>query len=212
MTCTFPLDRRIVALLFHQIRVYLAVLQWLTWLSHFHKTPPHSFSTCFVLRPQVPVVPRFRGCGRRGVCACSPSCATYLLQAAGEQRPLRSHPHHLGCSSSHVTSPRGGVTPRRAPGLCLALPPLSCWCLGNHRAGISGKAFSVLLIWGCSALHTNYCVEGSQKPGEVNPTLLLSGVETLRPAGSAGMQVDPASAVQGAFTCHPCQCNSGACP
>lgn len=100
----------------------------------------------------------------------------------------------------------------RAWAQCLALPALSYWCSGNHRAGISGKAFSISLIWECSALHMNYCMEGSQKPVEVNPTLLLSGVETLRPAGSPGMQVGPTRAGQGTFPWGPCQCSSGACP
>lgn len=66
---------------------------------------------------------------------CSLPELCYLLQAAGEQRPLRSRPHHPGCSSSHETSPGGGVTPRRrrkagsgvAAGTCRCGDPAAGW-------------------------------------------------------------------------------------
>ncbi|XP_055397870.1 uncharacterized protein LOC129624225 [Bubalus kerabau] len=69
----------------------------------------------------------------RGLCLLPELC--YLLRTAGDQKPLRSRPHHLGRSSSHETSPGGGVTPRRRrkartgvdAGTCRCGDPAASW-------------------------------------------------------------------------------------
>ena len=87
------------------------------------------------------------------------------------------------CGLGHGGDKPGGVSAG-----CLALPALSNWRLGNHRAGISGKVLSILLICEGSALLMKECVEGSQKPCEVNTTLLPFSFRCGDPEARLGAQ------------------------